>query len=82
MLAGGQAVVQAAEEAAEEVALGGGVPVAVGLAAVVVGSGAGGGGQGGERPDVAGRGEALVLTRRCTTARVLPLARVMGAAPA
>ena len=41
MLAGGQAVVQAAEEAAEEVALGGGVPVAGGFAAVVVGAGAG-----------------------------------------
>ena len=40
-LAGGQAVVQAAEEAAEEVALGGGVPVSVGFAAVVVGAGAG-----------------------------------------
>ena len=41
VLAGGQAVVQAAEEAAEQVALGGGVPVAVGFAPVVVGSGAG-----------------------------------------
>jgi hypothetical protein len=39
--AGGQAVVQAAEEAAEQVALGGGVPVAVGSAPVVVGAGAG-----------------------------------------
>jgi hypothetical protein len=37
----GQAVVQAAEEAAEQVALGGGVPVAVVAAAVVVGAGAG-----------------------------------------
>ena len=36
--AGGQAVVQAAEEAAEQVALGGGVPVAVGSAPVVVGA--------------------------------------------
>jgi hypothetical protein len=34
-------VVEAAEEAVEEVALGGGVAVAVGAAAVVVGSGAG-----------------------------------------
>ena len=41
VLAGGQAVVQAAEEPSEEVALGGGVPVAVGFAPVVVGSGAG-----------------------------------------
>jgi transposase len=41
VLAGGQAVVQAAEEAAEEVALGGGVPVSVGFAPVVVGAGAG-----------------------------------------
>src|SRR6266498_4870690 len=41
VLAGGQAVVQAAEEAAEEVALGGCVPVAVGFAPVVVGAGAG-----------------------------------------
>jgi len=40
-LAGGQAVVQAAEEPAEEVALGGGVPVAVVSAPVVVGAGAG-----------------------------------------
>jgi hypothetical protein len=64
VLAGGRA----AEEAAEEVALGGGVPVAVGFAPDVVGAGAGRGGQGGERPDVAGGGE--------------PLARVMGAAPA
>jgi hypothetical protein len=40
-LPGGQAVVEAAEEAAEEVALGGGVPVAVCFAAVVVGAGAG-----------------------------------------
>jgi hypothetical protein len=40
VLAGGQAVVQAAQEAAEQVALGGGVPVTVALAPVVVGSGA------------------------------------------
>ena len=40
-LAGGQAVVQAAEEPAEEVALGGGVPVAGVSAPVVVGAGAG-----------------------------------------
>src|SRR6516164_7089222 len=41
VLAGGQAVPEAAEEASEEVALGGGVPVAVAAAAVVVGAGAG-----------------------------------------
>jgi hypothetical protein len=41
VLAGDQAVVQAAEEAAEEVALGCGVPVAGLAAAVVVGAGAG-----------------------------------------
>ena len=41
VLAGGQAVVQAAEEPAEEVALGSGVPFSVGFAPVVVGSGAG-----------------------------------------
>jgi transposase len=41
VLAGGQAVVETAEESAEQVALGGGVPVAVGLAPVVVGFGAG-----------------------------------------
>ena len=41
VLAGGQAVVEAAEEAAEQVALGGGVPVAGIAAAVVVGAGAG-----------------------------------------
>jgi hypothetical protein len=41
VLAGGQAVVQAAEEPAEEVALGGGVPVSGVAAAVVVGAGAG-----------------------------------------
>ena len=40
VLAGCQAVVEAAEEAAEEVALGGGVPVAGVFAAVVVGAGA------------------------------------------
>ena len=38
-LADGQAVVQAAKEAAEQVALGGCVPVGVGPAAVVVGAG-------------------------------------------
>jgi hypothetical protein len=41
VLAGGQAVVQVAGEASEQVALGGGVPVAVGFAPVVVGAGAG-----------------------------------------
>ena len=41
VLAGGQAVVEAAEEACEEVALGGGVPVAIGFAPVVVSAGAG-----------------------------------------
>jgi hypothetical protein len=41
VLAGGQAGPQAAEEPAEQVALGGGVPVAVFLAPVVVGAGAG-----------------------------------------
>ena len=41
VLAGVQAVVQAAEESVEEVALGGGVAVAGGFAFVVVGSGAG-----------------------------------------
>jgi len=41
VLAGGQAMVQAAEQAAEEVALGGGVPVAGVYAAVLVGAGAG-----------------------------------------
>ena len=60
-LAGGQAVVQAAEEPAEEVALGGGVPVAVFPAAVVVVAGAGWGGDGGEGPDVTGGGEPLVF---------------------
>ncbi len=41
VLAGGQAPVQAAEHAAEQVALGGGVPAAVLAAAVVMGAGAG-----------------------------------------
>ena len=41
VLAGDQAVVQAAEQAAEQVALGGGVPVTGVFAAVVVGAGAG-----------------------------------------
>ena len=41
VLAGYQAVPEAAEKAAEQVALGGGVPVAGLLAAVVVGAGAG-----------------------------------------
>jgi len=41
VLSGGQAAVQAAEEAAEQVALGGGVAVAGVFAAVVVGAGAG-----------------------------------------
>src|SRR5262249_46877440 len=49
------------EEPVEQVALGGGVPVAGGAAAVVVRAGAGGGGEGGERPVVPGGGEALVL---------------------
>jgi hypothetical protein len=40
-LAGDQAVVQAAEQAAEQVALGSGVPVASLAAAVVMGAGAG-----------------------------------------
>jgi len=38
VLAGGQAVVEAAEETAEEIALGRGVPVAGVAAAVVVGA--------------------------------------------
>jgi hypothetical protein len=41
VLSGEQAVVQAAEEAGEQVALGGGVPVAGVFAPVVVGAGAG-----------------------------------------
>jgi len=41
VLAGGQAVVQAADEAVEQVALGGDVPVTAGSAAVVVGARAG-----------------------------------------
>jgi hypothetical protein len=41
VLPGGQAAVEAAEEPSEEVALGGGVPVAGLAAAVVVGAGAG-----------------------------------------
>jgi DDE superfamily endonuclease len=41
VLAGGQAVVQAAEEPVEQVALGGGVPVSGVAAAVIVGAGAG-----------------------------------------
>jgi transposase len=41
VLPGLEAVVEAAEEPAEQVALGGGVPVASGLAPVVVGPGAG-----------------------------------------
>ena len=41
VLAGGQAVVEAAEHAAEQVALGSGVPVSGIAAAVVVGAGAG-----------------------------------------
>jgi hypothetical protein len=41
LAAGGQAVPEAAEQAAGQVALGAGVPVAVGAAAVVVGAGAG-----------------------------------------
>jgi hypothetical protein len=41
VLAGGQAVVEAAEQAAEQVALGCGVPVAGVAAAVVVGAGSG-----------------------------------------
>jgi hypothetical protein len=41
VLAGGQAVVQAAEEASEQVAFGCGVPVAGVFAPVVVGTGAG-----------------------------------------
>src|SRR4030095_12058601 len=50
-LAAGQAVVEAAKQPVEQVALGGGVLVAGGLAAVVVGAGAGGGGPGSERPE-------------------------------
>jgi len=41
VLAGEQAVVQAAEQAGEQVALGGGVPVGGVFAPVVVGAGAG-----------------------------------------
>jgi hypothetical protein len=41
VLAGGQAVVEAAEQPSEQVALGGRVPVAVGFAPVVMGAGAG-----------------------------------------
>ena len=56
-----EAVVQAADQAVEEVALGGGVPVADFASAVVVGSGAVCVGHGGEGPDVADAGQALVL---------------------
>jgi hypothetical protein len=41
IMPGDQAAVEAAQQAAEQVALGGGVPVAVVAAAVVVGAGAG-----------------------------------------
>src|SRR2546423_6156572 len=61
VLAGDKAVVEAAEQAVEQVALGGGMPVAGVFAAVVVGAGAGGGGPRGERPDVTGRPEPGVL---------------------
>ena len=60
-LPGGQAVVQAAEEAVEQVALRGGVVVTGVSAAVVVSAGAGRGGQCGERPAVACVGESVVF---------------------
>jgi hypothetical protein len=82
-LAGVEAVVQAADESVEQVALGGGgVSVAGGSAWVVVGSGAGRGGQGGERPDLADSGQALVLDPAVHHGQLLPLARVTGAEPA
>jgi hypothetical protein len=60
-LAGGQAVVQAADEAVEEVALRGGVVVAGVPAAFVVRAGAGRRGPCGERSEVARDGESVVL---------------------
>jgi hypothetical protein len=54
-------VVEAAEHAVEEIALGGCVAVSIGSSPVVVRSGTWGGGQAGERPDVADRGQTLVL---------------------
>ena len=56
-----EAVVQTADHAVEQVALGSGMPVAGLPSAVVVGSGAGGAGECGEGPDVADGGEALVF---------------------
>jgi hypothetical protein len=58
---GCQAVVQAADHAVEQVALGGGMAVAGLASAVVVGAGAGRSGQRGEGPDVPDRGEALIF---------------------
>ena len=60
-LAGLKAVVESAEEAVEQVALGRGVPVAGGAAAVVVRTGTGREAEGGEAPGVADGRQALVL---------------------
>src|ERR671913_467205 len=60
-LAGAQAVVQAAEEAVEQVALRGCVAVACGSAPVVVGAGAGWGGGFAEGPAVVLRRPGLVF---------------------
>src|SRR5437764_15479157 len=69
--AGGEAVVEDADHAVEQVALGGDVAVAGGLAAVVVGPSAGGGSEGGEGPEVADAGQALVLDAAVHDGRAL-----------
>src|ERR1700752_5281226 len=56
-----QAVMELAEELVEQMALGLVVPVALGSACVEVAACAGRGAQRGERPDLAGGSQALVL---------------------
>ena len=60
-LTGLEAVVEAPQEAVEQVALRGSVPIAGHAPSVVVSSGTGGEAQSGEGPEVADGGEALVL---------------------
>lgn len=54
-------MVELADEAVEEVALGGCVPIAVGSSALVVGFGSGGGAEGGEGPEVSGVAESVIF---------------------
>lgn len=78
-----EAVVELADHAVKEVAQGGDMPVRVVVAALsVVRFGTRRRGQGGERPEVSGVVESVILTQRRVMADFLPEALVMGEEPA